>query len=69
MVCGWTAAGASFLVDARAILARTQQAAVRARERESGQHATLRLGLVPSTIHSVLPNKHRRVHAKQNTDA
>ena len=57
-----TAAGASFLVDARAILARTQQAAVRARERESGQHATLRLGLVPSTIHSVLPGFLRRVH-------
>ena len=57
-----TAAGTSFLVDARAILARTQQAAVRARERESGQHATLRLGLVPSTIHSVLPGFLRRVH-------
>ena len=50
-----TEAGESFLEDARAILARAQQAAVRARERQSGQRATLRLGLVPSTIHSVLP--------------
>ena len=41
-----TEAGASFLEDARAILARTQQAAVRARERQAGRRATLRLGLV-----------------------
>ena len=57
-----TEAGESFLEDARAILARAQQAAVRARERQSGQRATLRLGLVPSTIHSVLPGFLRRVH-------
>ena len=57
-----TEAGESFLEDARAILARAQQAAVRARERQSGQRATLRLGLGPSTIHSVLPGFLRRVH-------
>jgi len=57
-----TEAGASFLEDARAILARTQQAAVRARERQAGRRATLRLGLVPSTIHSVLPAFLQRLH-------
>ena len=56
-----TQAGASFLEDARAILARAQQATVRARERQSGQRATLRLGLVPSTTHSVLPGLLQRV--------
>lgn len=56
-----TQAGESFLVDARAILARAQQATVRARERQSGQRATLRLGLVPSTTHSVLPGLLQRV--------
>src|SRR3954468_3297552 len=50
-----TPAGESFLQDARAILARSQQAAVRARERQSGQARSLRLGLVPTTTHSVLP--------------
>lgn len=48
-------AGESFLEDARAILARAQQATQRARERQSGQRATLRLRLVPSTTHLVLP--------------
>ncbi|UUZ75258.1 LysR family transcriptional regulator [Polaromonas sp. P1(28)-13] len=56
-----TQAGESFLVDARAILARAQQATVRVRERQSGQRATLRLGLVPSTTHSVLPGLLQRV--------
>ncbi len=56
-----TQAGASFLEDARAILARAQQATVRARERQSGQRMTLRLGLVPSTTHSVLPGLLQRV--------
>ncbi|MDB5928773.1 MAG: LysR family transcriptional regulator [Polaromonas sp.] len=56
-----TPAGESFLVDARAILARAQQAAVRAREKQSGQRATLRLGLVPTATHSVLPGLLRRV--------
>lgn len=56
-----TQAGTSFLEDARAILARAQQAAVRARERQAGQRATLRLGLVPSTIHSVLPGLLQRL--------
>ena len=56
-----TQAGESFLGDAKAILARAQQATVRARERQSGQRATLRLGLVPSTTHSVLPGLLQRV--------
>jgi DNA-binding transcriptional LysR family regulator len=56
-----TPAGESFLVDARAILARAQQASVRAREKQSGQRSTLRLGLVPTATHSVLPGLLRRV--------
>lgn len=56
-----TQAGESFLEDARAILARAQQATVRARERQAGQRATLRLGLVPSTTHSVLPGLLKRL--------
>ncbi|OVZ60420.1 LysR family transcriptional regulator [Pigmentiphaga sp. NML080357] len=50
-----TPAGESYLEDARAILARTEQAAARARERQSGRRAALRLGMVPSAVHSVLP--------------
>jgi len=56
-----TPAGESFLEDARAILVRSRQATLRARERQSGQLATLRLGLVPSTTHSVLPGLLKRV--------
>ena len=56
-----TPAGESFLEDATAILARTQQATVRARERQSGRQTTLRLGLVPTATHSVLPGLLRRV--------
>lgn len=58
-----TAAGESYLEDARAILARTEQATQRARERQSVQRATLRLGLVPSTVHSLLPGLLHRLHA------
>ncbi len=58
-----TAAGQSFLEDARAILARAQQAAVRARESQAGLRATWRLGLMPSTTHTVLPGLLRRVAA------
>ncbi len=50
-----TPAGQSFLEDAIAILSRTDQASVRAREMQSGRQATLRLGLVPSSTHTVLP--------------
>lgn len=57
-----TAAGESYLEDARAILARTEQATQRARERQSVQRATLRLGLVPSTVHSLLPGLLHRLH-------
>lgn len=56
-----TPAGESFFEDAKAILARAQQATVRARERQSGQRTTLRLGLVPTATHSVLPGLLRRV--------
>src|SRR6187431_2079611 len=56
-----TAAGESFLEDARAILARAEQAAVRARERQAGQRSTFRLSLAPITTHSVLPSVLRRL--------
>lgn len=55
-----TPAGRSFLEDARAILARTEQAAVRAREQQSGQRSTLRIGLMPSATQSLLPALIRR---------
>lgn len=60
-----TPAGASFLEDATAILARAEQAAGRAREAQSGTHATLRLGLVPSSTHTVLPGLLARLKALQ----
>ena len=56
-----TPAGESFFDDARAILARAQQASVRAREKQFGQRTTLRLGLVPTATHSVLPGLLRRM--------
>jgi DNA-binding transcriptional LysR family regulator len=56
-----TPAGESFFDDVRAILARAQQASVRAREKQSGQRTTLRLGLVPTATHSVLPGLLRRM--------
>ncbi len=56
-----TPAGESFLDDAKAIVERAEQAKVRAREKQSSQHATFRLGLVPTATHSVLPGLLRRV--------
>lgn len=50
-----TAAGESLLEDARAILARAEQAPLRARERERSSQTVLRLGLVPSAMQSLLP--------------
>ncbi|MGN1056276.1 MAG: LysR substrate-binding domain-containing protein [Comamonas sp.] len=50
-----TPAGESLLEDARAILARAEQAPVRARERWRHSQLVLRLGLVPSAMQSVLP--------------
>lgn len=50
-----TAAGESFLVDARAILLRAQQAGPRARERQASSSEVVRLGLMPSTTQSLLP--------------
>ncbi|MEJ2802261.1 DNA-binding transcriptional LysR family regulator [Comamonas sp. BIGb0124] len=58
-----TPAGQSFLEDARAILARAQQATVRARESQAGLRATWRLGLMPSTTHTLLPGLLRRIDA------
>jgi DNA-binding transcriptional LysR family regulator len=55
-----TPAGTSFLEDARAILARTDQATQRAREQQSGQRSTLRIGLMPSATQSLLPGLIRR---------
>lgn len=57
-----TEAGQSFLEDARAILARAQLASARARERQSGQRSTLRLGLMPSVTQSILPGLLTRLH-------
>ena len=56
-----TPAGESLLEDARAILARAQQAPLRAREREHSRQGVVRLGLVPSAMHSVLPGLLRRI--------
>src|SRR5256885_17138604 len=42
-----TPAGESLLEDARAILARAQQAPLRARERQQSRQGVVRLGLVP----------------------
>jgi len=50
-----TPAGESLLEDARAILARAQQAPLRALERERHSQAVLRLGLVPSAMQLLLP--------------
>lgn len=56
-----TPAGESLLEDARAILARAQQAPLRARERQQSQQSVVRLGLVPSAMHSLLPGLLRRI--------
>ena len=56
-----TPAGESFLTDARAILARTQQATSRARERQSGRRSVLRVGLMPSTTRTLLPGLIQRL--------
>ncbi len=58
-----TPAGESFLEDARAILARAQQAPVRAREWEQRQQALVRIGAVPSSLHSVLPGLLQKIQA------
>jgi DNA-binding transcriptional LysR family regulator len=58
-----TVAGESFLRDARAILARTQEAATRARETQAGAGAVLRLGMVPSSLHVLLPGFLQRLRA------
>lgn len=50
-----TPAGESFLVDARAILARSEHAVTRAREVHSEPQHVLRLGLMPSSTHALLP--------------
>lgn len=64
-----TPAGQSFLEDARAILARAQQAGMRARERQAGQRSTLRLGLMPSATHTLLPGLLQRLRQADPTVA
>jgi DNA-binding transcriptional LysR family regulator len=58
-----TAAGEAFLDDARAILLRAQQAGVRAREKQAGHQSTVRIAVVPSVIHSLLPGLLQRIRA------
>ncbi|SDP55990.1 DNA-binding transcriptional regulator, LysR family [Rhodoferax sp. OV413] len=55
-----TAAGTAFLEDARAILARVQQATVHARA-HGVQERSVRIGLVPSATHSLLPGLLQRL--------
>lgn len=62
-----TSAGTSFLEDARAILARAEQATLRAREFQSGKRSTLRVGLMPSATQSLLPGLIRRFEASAMT--
>ena len=50
-----TSAGEAFIEDARAILMRAQRAGVRARERQAGHQAAVRIALVQSATHSLLP--------------
>lgn len=57
-----TPAGTAFLEEARAILMRVQQATLRARS-QGLQSRTIRLGLVPSATHSLLPGLQRRLQA------
>jgi DNA-binding transcriptional LysR family regulator len=57
-----TPAGQSFVQDARAILARAEQAKVRARELRDGRRATVRVGLVPTVTQSLLPGLIQRFH-------
>lgn len=56
-----TAAGSSFLIDARAILDRSEQAKARARESRDGNRSTLRVGLVPTATQSLLPGLIQRL--------
>lgn len=55
-----TAAGSAFLEESRAILTRVQQATLRARS-QGLQSRSVRLGLVPSATHSLLPGLQRRL--------
>jgi DNA-binding transcriptional LysR family regulator len=51
-----TSAGQSLLEDARAILARADQAFERAREQQCCGQSRIRLGLIPSAMQSLLPD-------------
>jgi DNA-binding transcriptional LysR family regulator len=59
-----TAAGQSFLIDARAILARSQDAGVRARQVHEQQAHVLRLGVMPSVTQSLLPGLLQALQAR-----
>jgi DNA-binding transcriptional LysR family regulator len=56
-----TSAGEAFIEDARAILTRAKQAGVRARERQAGHQTTVRIALVQSATHSLLPGLLERI--------
>jgi DNA-binding transcriptional LysR family regulator len=60
-----TPAGQSFLSDAKAILARSQDAGTRARQLHELQTHTLRLGLMPSSTQSLLPGLLRALGAEK----
>lgn len=62
-----TPAGQAFLQDARAILARTEQAKTRAKELQNGQRDRLRVGLVPSVTQSLLPGLIQRLQQESLT--
>ncbi len=61
-----TAAGLAFLEDARAILARVQLATVHARA-EGEKPRSVRIGLVPSATHSLLPGLLQRMRDSGST--
>src|SRR5204862_2960696 len=61
-----SAAGKSFLVDARRILHEVNEAAGRAKRVASGQSGTLRVGFVESVSwHGVVPDSFREFRARQ----
>lgn len=60
-----TPAGQSFLSDAKAILARSQDASIRARQRHELQAHVLRLGLMPSLTLSLLPGLLKALRSKK----
>jgi len=62
-----TAAGASFLKDARRILVQTQQAAERAQRAAQGREGSLKVSFVPSAALELLPNLFKRFQREYPT--